>query len=107
MNKKTKQTYVLICMSVLASFGTAKAEIDVTFEADKISSGTKDNVMVAQGNPKIAQKGDLLEADKITYDQVTGIAKATGGVRLNEGWCRHLAEAIVLVETFSMQLLGH
>ena len=43
-------------MSVLASFGTAKAEIDVTFEADKISLERKDNVMVAQGNVKIAQK---------------------------------------------------
>ena len=43
-------------MSILASFGTAKAETDVTFEADKIILEQKDNVMVAKGNLKIAQK---------------------------------------------------
>lgn len=88
-------------MSVLASFGTAKAEIDVTFEADKIILERKDDVMVAQGNVKIAQKGDLLEADKITYDQVTDIAKATGGVRLEtKDGAEHLAEAMVLSRNF-------
>ena len=56
MNKKTKHTYFLICMSILASFGTAKAETDVTFEADKIILEQKDNVMVAKGNLKIAKK---------------------------------------------------
>ena len=101
MNKKTKQTYFLICMSILASFGTAKAETNVTFEADKIVVEQKNDVMVARGNLKITQKGDLLEADTITYDQVTGIAKATGGVRLKtKDGAEHLAEAIVLSQNF-------
>jgi len=58
--------------------------------------------MSANGNVRIMQQGDVLEADLITYNQLTGIAKATGGVRIKtRDGIEHLAEEMVLDENFT------
>ena len=58
--------------------------------------------MSASGNVRIMQKGDLLEADLISYNQITGVAKATGGVRLKtKDGTEHLSEEMVFDENFT------
>ena len=60
-------------------------------------------MMSANGNVRVMQQGDLLEADLITYNQLTEIAKATGGVRIKtRDGIEHLAEEMVLDETSPM-----
>ena len=58
--------------------------------------------MSANGNVRVMQQGHMLEADLITYNQLTGIAKATGGVRIKtRDGIEHLAEEMVLDENFT------
>ena len=64
-------------------------------------------MMSANGNVRVMQQGDMLEADLITYNQLTGIAKARGGVRIKtRDGIEHLAEEMVLDEMSSV-LKGH
>ena len=59
-------------------------------------------MMSANGNVRVMQQGDLLEADLITYNQLTGVAKATGSVRIKtRDGIEHLADKMVLDENFT------
>ena len=61
-------------------------------------------MMSASGNVRIMQKGDLLEADLISYNQITGVAKATVGKAEAKDGTEHLSEEMILTRTSPMQL---
>ena len=95
-NKKTVET------SATAENDIKTSKADITFEADTIVVEQENNIMSASGNVRIMQKGDLLEANLITYNQLTGVAKAIGGVKLKtKNGTEHLAQEMVFDENFA------
>ena len=95
-NKKTVET------SATAENDIKTSKADITFEADTIVVEQENNIMSASGNVRIMQKGDLLEANLITYNQLTGVAKAIGGVKAKDkNGTEHLAQEMVFDENFA------
>ena len=55
-------------------------EEEVTFAADTLSFDSDAEVVVATGNVRMARRGDRLRADKVQWNQKTGIVRADGNV---------------------------
>ena len=73
---------LLLGLSVASSPGRAQDGVDVTFEADTITVKQENNVMVAKGNIRVTYKGEILEAQGLTYDHSNRSARAMGEVKL-------------------------
>ena len=62
--------------------GSAQAQQDspVEFEADSVSVNNRDGTMIATGNVRVNQQGDVLQADEVIYNPSTQSARAVGNV---------------------------
>jgi LPS-assembly protein len=61
---------------------TPADEQEVTFAADTLSYDTRGEVVTATGNVRMMRHGDRLRADKVEWNQTTGIVHAQGSVAL-------------------------
>ena len=79
--------WVLIGLCLTASSGLAQDGSDVTFEADSVTVEQDNSKMVARGNVRVTHEDEVLEAQLLEYNHLTGTAIATGEVRLrtNDG----------------------
>ncbi len=77
-------------------------ELPIDFEANSITIDKENNLMIATGNIKLSRDGNVLFADKIIYDQITGNAKASGNVvfKTKEG-IEHKSNQMDLEKDFS------
>jgi len=65
---------------------TPANEQEVTFAADTLSYDTKGEVVTATGNVRMVRRGDRLRADKVEWNQTTGVVHAQGNVAvINSG----------------------
>lgn len=93
---------VLLMFSGLTSTSIAQDASDVTFEADTITVEQENKLMVATGNVKVSQQGDELVADHLTYNELTGEARATGNVILTtKDGTKHASDDMLLDENFT------
>ena len=79
--------WMLMWLFLTASTGLAQDGSDVTFEADTVIIEQDDSIMVARGNVRVAHEDELLEAQSLEYNHLTGTAIAIGEVTLktNDG----------------------
>lgn len=80
---------VALCVALLAMAPTAvqalpNAASPVLLEADEFAYDTKNARVTAQGHAEVLQEDYIVLADRITYDQKTGIVKAIGNVVVAE-----------------------
>ena len=77
---------LLIGLCLTASSGLAQDGSDVTFEADTVTV-KKTIVKWLQGNVKVTHEDEVLEAQLLEYNHLTGTARAIGevGLRTNNG----------------------
>ena len=73
---------LLIGLCLTASSGLAQDGSDVTFEADTVTVENDNSKMVARGNVKVTHEDEVLEAQLLEYNHLTGTARAIGEVRL-------------------------
>lgn len=93
---------LIILVIGLGSPARAQDSSDIAFEADTITVQQENGVMIATGNVKVIQQGDELVADQITYNQLTGEARATGSVILTtKDGTKHISDEMVLDENFT------
>ena len=93
---------LIILVIGLGSPARAQNSSDIAFEADTITVQQENGVMIATGNVKVIQQGDELVADQITYNQLTGEARATGSVILTtKDGTKHISDEMVLDENFT------
>ena len=59
---------------------TPANEEEVTFAADTLSFDSEAEVVVATGNVRMARRGDRLRADRVQWNQRTGVVRAEGNV---------------------------
>ncbi len=59
---------------------TPANEEEVTFAADSLSYDSDAEVVLASGNVRMARRGDRLRADKVQWNQKTGVVRAEGNV---------------------------
>ena len=59
---------------------TPANEEEVTFAAETLSFDSEAEVVIATGNVRMARQGDRLRADKVQWNQKTGIVRAEGNV---------------------------
>ena len=97
--------WMLIGLCLTASSGIAQDGADVTFEADTITVEQGNNIMVATGNVRVTHKDELLEAQALEYNHLTGTAIAIGGVKLktNDG-AEYRADEMFLDNNFKSAL---
>ena len=95
----------LVALSVVLSMPaplSAQTAPPVAFEAMSVTVDNENNLMTAQGQVRIIQNGQVLTADKIIYNQQTGIAQASGHVQItDEEGIEHRADNMVLDENFT------
>lgn len=100
--KRSAAVAVVALFAVIALPATAQDGSDVSFEADTITVEQENGLMVASGNVRVIQQGDELSADKITYNQLTGEARATGSVILTtKDGIKHISDEMTLDENFT------
>jgi LPS-assembly protein len=77
-------------------------ESPVDFEADTVTVDEDKNVLIAKGNVRLTQAGDLLTADKIIYNRATDDARAIGNViYLTSDGFEHRAGEMELSKNFT------
>jgi LPS-assembly protein len=59
---------------------TPANEEEVTFASDTLSFDSEAEVVIATGNVRMARQGDRLRADKVQWNQRTGVVRAEGNV---------------------------
>ena len=59
---------------------TPTNEEEVTFAADTLAFDSDAEVVTATGNVRMARRGDRLRADKVIWNQQTGVVRAEGNV---------------------------
>ena len=55
-------------------------EQEVTFAADTLAYDSNGEIVTATGNVQMMRRGDRLRADKVEWNQTTGVVRATGDV---------------------------
>ncbi len=59
---------------------TPANEEEVTFASDSLSFDSDAEIVIATGNVRMARQGDRLRADKVQWNQTTGVVRAEGNV---------------------------
>ena len=105
INKVIVGIWMLIGLFLTASIGLAQDGSDVTFEADTVIVEQDNNIMVARGNVRLTHEDELLEAQSLEYNHLTGTAIAMGEVKLktNNG-AEYRADKIFLDNNFKFAL---
>ena len=84
---------------------SAKAQAQntpVDFEADTVTIDEEKSILIATGNVRLTQSGDILTADKIIYNRATDDARAIGNViYLTTDGFEHRADEMELSENFT------
>ena len=84
---------------------SAKAQAQntpVDFEADTVTVDEEKSILIATGNVRLTQSGDILTADKIIYNRATDDARAIGNViYLTTDGFEHRADEMELSENFT------
>lgn len=62
----------------------SQKELPVLLEADRFGYDVNENIVFAEGHAEVVQGEYIVLADRITYDQKTGVVKAKGNVTLAE-----------------------
>ena len=90
---KLAQSAAMMLMLVMLSYGAGVSGIalahasdhpedEVEFAANEVSVNREEGILIATGDVVLKQMGQILNADKIIYNQTTDIALATGNVVL-------------------------
>lgn len=79
---------------------TPADEEEVTFAADNLAFDSDNEVVVASGNVRMMRQGDRLRADKVQWNQKTGVVRAEGNVAVvNSGNDTLYADTAELTDT--------
>ena len=74
----------------------------VDFEADTVTVDDAQSILIATGNVRVTQAGDVLTADRVIYNRATDEAHAIGSVvYLTADGFEHRADEMQLTENFS------
>ena len=105
INEVTVGIWMLLWLFLTASTGLAQDGSDVTFEADTVIVEQDDSMMVARGNVRVTHEDELLEAQSLEYNHLTGTAIAIGEVKLktNDG-AEYRADKMFLDNNFKFAL---
>ncbi len=105
INKVIVGIWMPIGLFLTASTGLAQDGSDVTFEADTVIVEQDNNIMVARGNVRVTHEDELLEAQSLEYNHLTGTAIAMGEVKLktNDG-AEYRADKMFLDNNFKFAL---
>ena len=105
INKVIIAIWILIGLFLTAQTGLAQDGSDVTFEADTVIIEQDDSIMVARGNVRVTHEDELLEAQSLEYNHLTGTAIAIGEVKLktNDG-AEYRADKMFLDNNFKLAL---
>ena len=98
--------WMLTGLFLTASTGLAQDGSDVTFEADTVIVEQDDSIMVARGNVRVTHEDELLEAQSLEYNHLTGTVIAIGEVKLksNDG-AEYRADKMFLDNNFKFALV--
>ena len=96
---------LLLGLCVTSSPARAQDGVHVTFEADTITVEQENTVMVAEGNIRVTYKGEMLEAQRLTYDHSNRSARAMGEVKLKTSdGAEFQADELILDNSFKFAI---
>jgi LPS-assembly protein len=96
-----------LSLPALASPSAQQSETTL-LEADTIERGESDDIIIATGNVTSRAQGRLIRADKIIYNQRTGIVNAIGNVTIvNPDGTSSFADQLTLDDELSTGVAGN
>jgi len=79
---------------------TPANEDEVTFAADTLAYDSDAEIVIATGNVRMMRRGDRLRADRVEWNQKTGVVKAQGDVAVvNSGNDTAYGDSVELTDT--------